>query len=480
MFRYFTKEAFWIIRWRSSAPQFLDYFKCRTPVKNLVSLRDVCVTMFSIYLNALLRQITYRKIYNKRRSPIFMNEQINSTNSTVKAIVSGTAPRPAMLAAARGILPLPQSDLLEVLVFLARNEDEELAENARSTLNAQDENSLGILVKADQISPGVLEFYAEQEYLSQPVQEAILSNPNTPPQAIVKFARNTRNGDLLEFLSFNQQLLIRTPAIIDAIINNSFRTAEAERRAQEIKREFFEKERGAQQILNELRSRGMEAAAEFIERAEFSRHLDDVSTDSNLSYRDAILIAEHIEVPDAETDDSWLSLDYIEEIYEETEAHRQEVINKILGEFNLEEESLSGERISMINRIMRMNMKDRIRLAMKGDREARNILIRDPNRVVAQAVLQNARITDQEIEKISTMRTVPEDILRQIANSRQWSRSYAVAHNLARNPRTPIGNVMSILTRLQQRDLIALSKNRNISDAVRRQAARISLMRKGG
>ncbi len=409
-----------------------------------------------------------------------MNEQINSTNPTVKAIISGVAPRPAMLAAARGILPLPQSDLLEVLVFLTKTEDEEIAENALNTLTSQDEKSLGILVKSDQISPSILEFFAAQENLSQPVKETILSNPLTPSAAIVKFARTTQNGDLLEFLSYNQQLLIRVPAIIDAILNNSFRTAEAERRAQETKREFFEKERGAQQILNELRSRGMEAAAEFIERAEFSRNLQDVASDTSLSYKDAILIAEHIEVPDAETDDSWLSLEYIEELYEETEAHRQEIVNKILGELSMEEESVSGERISMINRIMRMNMKDRIRLALKGDREARNILIRDPNRVVAQAVVQNKRITDQEIEKIASMRTVPEDILRQIAVNRQWARNYSVVHNLARNPRTPIGNVMGILTRLQMRDLLALAKNRNVSDAVRKQAGRISVMRKGG
>ncbi len=409
-----------------------------------------------------------------------MNEQINSTNPTVKAIVSGTAPRTAVLAAARGILPLPQSDLLEVLVYLTKTQDAEVAENARRTLASQDEKSLGIMVKSDQISPNILGFFAEREYVSQPVQEAILSNPNTPAATIVKFARTTQNGDLLEFLSFNQQLLIRVPAIIDAILNNTFRTAEAERRAQETKREFFEKERGAQQILNELRSRGMDAAAEFIERAEFAGNLQDVSTDTNLSFKDAILLAEHIEVPDSEIDDSWLSLEYIEEIYEESEAHRQEVINKILGEFSLEEESVSGERISMINRIMRMNMKDRIRLAMKGDREARNILIRDPNRVVAQAVIQNKRITDNEIEKIASMRTVPEDILRQIAVNRQWSRNYSVVHNLARNPRTPIGNVMGILTRLQMRDLLALGKNRNVSDAVRKQAGRIAVMRKGG
>ena len=144
-----------------------------------------------------------------------------------------------------------------------------------------------------------------------------------------------------------------------------------------------------------------------------------------------------------------------------------------------EDIDLPSERISIINRIMKMGMKDRTKLAMKGDREARNILIRDPNRIVAQAVVANPRITEQEIEKIAAMRTVSEDILRQIAINRQWSRSYQVVHNLAKNPRTPIANVLNILSRLQLKDLNALSKNRNISDATRRQALRLSQMRAG-
>ena len=191
------------------------------------------------------------------------------------------------------------------------------------------------------------------------------------------------------------------------------------------------------------------------------------------------MLAEHIEVPDSETDDSWLSLEYIEEFYEETEEQRASIVNKILGELSSEDDEISGERISMINRIMLMGMKDRVKLAMKGDREARNILIRDPNRIVAQAVVQNARITDQEVEKIAAMRAVPEDVLRQIAINRAWARNYSIAHNLARNPRTPIANVMSILSRLQLRDLNALSKNRNVSDNVRRQAFRLVSARAG-
>jgi hypothetical protein len=398
-----------------------------------------------------------------------MNFEINSANPAVKAIITGTAPRPARLAAARGILPLPPNDLLEVLVALTGNEDAELAENAKSTLASQDSNELQNVFKSDEVAPQVLNFYAERENLPKEIYEAILTNQNTPATTVVKFASSTKSGELLEFISFNQQLLIQTPAIIEAIVQNPARTAEAERRASEVKREFFEKERGAQQIANELRARGQEAAAEFVE-----------NSDTDLSLEDALFLAEHIEVPDAETDDSWLSLEYIEEFYEETFEQRQANVSKILGELSGENESeFSNERISMINRLMRMGMKDRVRLAMKGDREARNILIRDPNRIVAQAVIQNPRITEQEIEKIAAMRTAPEEVLRQISINRNFARNYNIIHNLVRNPRTPFANAVNILARLQIHDLISISKNRNVSDAVRRQAARLAAARTG-
>ena len=408
-----------------------------------------------------------------------MNYEVNSTNPVVKAIISGTAPRPAQLAAARGILPLPQADLLEILVSLAGNTDAELSENACKTLVSQDTGELAAIVQSVEIAPRVLAYFADRDDQPKPIHEAILSNPKTPTASIISFARRTSNGELLEIIALNQQLLIGAPQIIDAIIGNPYRTAEAVRRATETKREFFQKERGAQQIVNELRAQGKDAAAEFIEKAEFAEGLEQTASKSNLSYEDAILLAEHIEVPDAEIDDSWLSLDYIEEFYEETEEQRESIVSKILGELSAEDDEISGERISMINRIMRMGMKDRVKLATKGDREARNILIRDPNRIVAQAVVQNPHITEQEVEKIAAMRSVPEDVLRQIAINRNWARNYSIMHNLARNPRTPISNVISILTRLQLRDLQAMIKNRNVSDAIRKQSLRLVTARQG-
>jgi hypothetical protein len=306
--------------------------------------------------------------------------------------------------------------------------------------------------------------------------EALISNKATPPESIVGFAKSTSSGALLEFVALNQQLLIQAPTLIDAIVSNPHRTPDAERRAIETKKEFFEKERGAAQVASELRAQGKDAAAEFIEQAEFASNFSS----SGLTAEDAMFIASHIEVSDRETDDSWLGLEYIEEIYEETAAQRQAAFEKMIGDWQSDDDSLTGERVSMINRIMKMNVKDRMKLAMKGDREARNILIRDPNRLVAQGVANNPRLTEQEVEVIAAMRTVSEDVLRGIATNRQWMRSYTVVLNLVKNPRTPIGNAMSMMNRMQIRDLMGLSKNKNVSDAVRRHAQRLASTRTGG
>jgi len=410
-----------------------------------------------------------------------MNFEVNSTNSVVQAIASGKAPKPAQLAASRGALPLPQIDLLEALVILSRGEDKEIATNAEKTLKSQDNEQLKSVISSPDVAPQVLDYFATQETLSQEIYEVVISNPKTPNQSIVKFAQTTLNGELLEVVTLNQQLLINTPDLIDAILKNPKRTTEADRRASEIKKEFFEKERGAKQIADELRAQGKEAAAEFIEEAEFAEELSEEPAEGDISVEDALFLAKHIEVPDDEIDDSWLSLEYIEEIYEETPEERAAIVGKILGEMKADEnDEISGERISMVQKIMGMGMKDRVKFAAKGDREARNVLIRDPNKIVAQAVIKNPKITEQEVEKISTMKTVPEDVLRVVAMDKKFARNYVIIHNLAKNPRTPIGNVISILTRLQLRDLLGIQKNRNVPDAVRKQAQRLATARTGG
>lgn len=396
-----------------------------------------------------------------------------STNPVVQAIVGGSAPQPARLAAASGLLPLAQADLLEVLVALRESDDAEIAEAATSTLASQEQEDLLTAAKASDTSAAVLGFLGTVAG-NRDVHEAVIQNTNTPDAAIAKIAGIITDESLLELIAINQQRLVRTPAIIDAILENPARSVEAERRARETKREFFEKERGARQIADELRAQGKTAAAEFFEAADLG------TTTGQLTLEDAWIIAQHIEVSDADLDDAWLPLERYEELEPETAAEQAAAVQRVIeGERRESGAEVNPERIALIRRIMNMNARDRMRMARKGDREARSILIRDSNRVVATAVINNPRITDHEVENIASMRTVSDEVLRLIAMNRAWTRSYSISLNLCRNPRTPIPTSLGILTRIRTKDLQHISMNRNISEAVRRQALRLSQARSG-
>ena len=395
-----------------------------------------------------------------------------SNNPIVQAVLSGAAPQPARMAAARGLLPVPQDVLLELLVALRADADEGVARAAEETLSGQDAATLLGVAAAPETAPAVLSYLAERPGLAREVQESLALNASTPDAAFAALARTTGEGAVLELVSLNQQRLIRAPAIIDAVLANPARTSEADRRVRETRREFFEKERGARQVAEEMRAQGLGAAAEFVESAE------SFAAEAGLSLDDAWLIAQHIEVSDVDIDDSWLPSERYEELVDESFEQRQAAAERLVAEASAEGgTSAAPERVALIRRIMLMKMKDRIKLGMKGDREARSILIRDPNKVVAQSVINNPRITDQEVEAISAMRTVSDEVLRLIAMNRGWARQYPIIHNLARNPRTPLPTAMSILPRLHAKELKGLGQNRNVSDAVRRQALRLATAR---
>src|SRR6266849_6490324 len=349
-----------------------------------------------------------------------------STNPVVKSIISGNAPPAARSAAARGLLPLPQADLLEALVHLRSDSDAEIARAAQATLDAQQPDDLLNVARASETAPSVLGYLASLGSAAPETHEAVANNNSTPDEAIALLARLTSDPALLEFMTLNQQRLIRAPEIIDAILLNPVRTAEAERRAKETRREFFEKERGARQIAQELRARGNGAAAEFFESAELT------TIDGEISIDDAWLIAQHIEVSDADIDDAWLAREFIEEMLTETPEQTAANAQAVINAERLEGDA-SPERVSLIRRIMYMTVKDRVKLGLKGDREARSILVRDPNRVVAAAVIHNPRVTDHEVENIASMRTVSDEVLRLVAMNRGWARSYLIIHNLVRN-----------------------------------------------
>src|SRR5881409_1235648 len=253
-----------------------------------------------------------------------MSAETTSTNPVVQSIISGNAPPSARMAAGRGLLPLPQADLLEVLVHLSADNDPEVARAAQATLESQQPNDLLSVAKSESAAPAVLGYLASRPNANRDIHEAVVGNGNTPDEAIALLARAATDGSLLELITLNQQRLIAAPEIIDAILLNPARTAEAERRASETRREFFEKERGARQIADELRARGKTAAAEFFETAELT------TATGELSFDDAWLIAQHIEVSDADIDDSWLPSERYQELSTESIAEHAASVQRII------------------------------------------------------------------------------------------------------------------------------------------------------
>ena len=189
-----------------------------------------------------------------------MSADNTTVNPIVQAVVSGAAPPQARMAAARGMLPLAQDLILEMLVALRSDADEEVARAAEATLDGQETVALLGVASAPETSKAVLSYLAARPGLAREVQEAVALNASTPDEAVAALARSTQEGGVLELVSINQQRLIRAPSIIDAVLANPARTPDAERRVRETRREFFEKERGARQVADEMRARGLSSS----------------------------------------------------------------------------------------------------------------------------------------------------------------------------------------------------------------------------
>jgi hypothetical protein len=139
---------------------------------------------------------------------------------------------------------------------------------------------------------------------------------------------------------------------------------------------------------------------------------------------------------------------------------------------DVEEAPFDEEQQSALQRIANLNVARRIALAMKGNREERAILIRDPNRIVTAAVLSSPKMNDTEVAAIAKMQNVSEDVLRTIANNRAWLKNYTVVLAVVKNPKTPVALSMNLMARLGEKDLKLLSTDRNVPDVLRTQARR--------
>jgi hypothetical protein len=129
-------------------------------------------------------------------------------------------------------------------------------------------------------------------------------------------------------------------------------------------------------------------------------------------------------------------------------------------------------RLSVSMQIARMGFSERLKAAVKGTREMRALLIRDPNKMIAAAVLSSPKLTEQEVESFARMATISDEILRIIATTRAWTKNYQVVVGLTRNPKTPLAMSLNLMARLNDKDMQALSIDRNVPEPLRVAARR--------
>ncbi len=128
------------------------------------------------------------------------------------------------------------------------------------------------------------------------------------------------------------------------------------------------------------------------------------------------------------------------------------------------------KKATIHQRIMKMSVSEKIKLATLGNKEARTLLLRDSNRLVCMAAATSPRITDGEIFGLANSRTCNADVLRYIYDNREFLRTYAIKFSLVKNPKVPLPTALRLLVTLQEKDIKELSRDRNVPQTVQAQA----------
>jgi hypothetical protein len=351
--------------------------------------------------------------------------EARATNPLVDQFRRGGVARDLRLMAAQGLLPLKPEDLLELWTELVADADEGVRDAAGKSLGDFPAVELLPIVKSRDTPTSVLS-WAVSKRAEPELREAALQNHSLPDETIEQLA-STLPQALAELVVINQTRLLRRTSLLVALESNAGLSNDQKRRLREL-RETFRIGEAAPSLP------AAPAAPDAAPRAAAEEEPKE---------------AEPEVVP---AGDIFMTED--------------EAIVRYLSE----EERQQTEKVSAVQKIYRLNTAEKIITALKGSREERSILIRDPNRLVATAVLGSPRITEAEIESISGMKSVSDEILRQIGNHREWTKRYTVLNNLVRNPRTPTGIALSMVPRLNPRDIKGIAVDRNVPEPIRKMA----------
>jgi hypothetical protein len=329
------------------------------------------------------------------------------------------APREVRLMAARGALPLPPLELATVLFALMHDPDAEVKGVARDSLESLPDGVCQAVL-AGVVHPAILSHLARAFRDREDRLERIALNPAADDATLV-FLAGLPHRRVVEIVSNNQERMLRAPEIVDALGSNPL----TGRAAIERILAFVGGEAPAAAAGGAISEADAEAALRAVLGEDLGRHARALVAESEPSTGRAL-----------------------------------------------------SEGANLHALIQKMTVYQKIKLARLGNREARGLLVRDRNKVVAVAAILSPKITDNEIVAIAQSRNVGDEVLRIVANNRQWTRSYKLRLALASNPKTPQPLAIGFVSQLQDADLLFLMKSKDVPSAIATHARR-TLTKKG-
>ena len=327
--------------------------------------------------------------------------------------------------AARGALPLPPVELATVLFVLHHDPDPEVKSLARDSLEALPDSVCNAVLTGE-THPSVISHLAHAFKENAERLEKIALNPATDDTTIA-FLATLPYKSIVNILSNNQERMLRCSEIVEALGSNP------------------------------LTGRSV------IERI--------------LSFLGVDGVGENVERSDEEINDADAAAALRSVLGDEMGAFAQELVEESEADDARAEDDTDGTG-SIYSLIQKMTIVQKIKLARVGNKEARGLLLRDRNRVIAMAAIMSPKMGDSEVAAIAASRNVSDDVLRAIARNREWTRNYQVKHALATNPRCPQAEAMKYVNYLQDKDLRQIMRSKDIPTVISTHARRI-LTKKG-
>ena len=395
--------------------------------------------------------------------------------SLLEQIKQNALPVNAMRSAAKGALPVPAEEMLEVLVYLSQNAL--FGQDARMTLAKWDAQSAIEVLSKDTATPEVLLYYWQPENRRPVLMPTLIENQAIPDSLLMELA-DTGSRETVNMLLASARAR-SSPGVVEALLGNEYLTPIEAQTLRGGNDSATSVPPPAEQTLQEFEVHpDTEAALQAFQK----EHASEIAAAEEKPFE---LTREEEAAPEAGTAPTSVETASSAEPVEQqvADAPGQNAIEtapaalapaaEVVLAATDEYESAEQKRITVLQKVSRLNVGQRIKLGFIGGREERALLIRDTARLVQNAVLASPKVTDAEIESFAGSKNLQENVFREIARQRRFLKLYPVVRNLCNNPKCPLDISLTLIKSLQVYDLKSLRHNKNVPDTIRKVAAKL-------